>query len=100
MFTKIVVSATMGTYFVGFILGVYVVAQDFSQLSSFLTYVGVPVATAIAFYCWKSKAENIIKIRNSLVRTEINRQKKGKEMLPDDVQMSIDNILANINNGQ
>lgn len=90
----------MGTYFVGFIFGIYVVIQDFSQLSSLLTYIGVPVSTAIAFYCWKAKAENTIKIRSSLIKEEIKRQKKtGKDCLAEEVGMTVDNILANINNG-
>ena len=43
-------------------------AQDIldpSQLGVFLAYVGTPAATAIGFYSWKAKAENVVKIKQA-----------------------------------
>lgn len=45
-------------------VGVWVVVtKDFYQLSVLLTFVGGVTAAAVAFYCWKAKAENLLKIK-------------------------------------
>lgn len=62
--TKIIVFSIMVTYYAAFILGVWVViCKDFYQLATLLTFVGGVAVIAVAFYCWKSKAENLLKIR-------------------------------------
>jgi len=62
--TKIIVFSVMVTYYVAFIVGLWVViAKDVYQLSTLLTFVGSVSVFAVAFYCWKSKAENLEKIR-------------------------------------
>lgn len=62
--TKIIVFSIMVTYYAAFILGVWVViCKDFYQLATLLTFVGGVSVIAVAFYCWKSKAENLLKIR-------------------------------------
>ena len=64
--TKIIVFSIMLTYYIAFTVGVWVVlAKDFYQLSVLLTFVGGVAAFAVAFYCWKSKAENLEKIRKN-----------------------------------
>jgi hypothetical protein len=40
-----------------------VIAKDFYQISTLLTFVGGVSVIALAFYCWKSKAENLLKIK-------------------------------------
>ena len=45
--------------------GARAVAFDPSQLGVFLAYVGTPAATAIGFYSWKAKAENVVKIKQA-----------------------------------
>ena len=68
-FTKTIVALVMSTYFIGLGIGVYVVLKilldfpDFSiqALTAMFTYIGVPVASAIGFYCWKAKNENMNK---------------------------------------
>lgn len=45
--------------------GARAVALDPSQLGVFLAYVGTPAATAIGFYSWKAKAENVVKIKQA-----------------------------------
>lgn len=62
--TKIIVFSIMITYYIAFAVAVWVViARDIYQLSSLLTFTGGVAAFAVAFYCWKSKAENLEKIK-------------------------------------
>jgi predicted histidine transporter YuiF (NhaC family) len=62
--TKVIVRSIMVTYYIAFILGCWVVIdKDFYQIGTLLTYVGTASAFAIGFYCWKSKAENLEKIK-------------------------------------
>lgn len=57
-------SATKIIIFIAFAVGVWVVVtKDFYQLSVLLTFVGGVTAAAVAFYCWKAKAENLLKIK-------------------------------------
>lgn len=64
-FSKLVLSAVLLTYFAGFGLGVWVVLLDPSQLGVLLAYAGSPAVTAIGFYAWKAKAENVVKIKKA-----------------------------------
>lgn len=62
--TKVIVFSIMVTYYIAFLVGVWVViSKDFYQLGTLLTFVGSVAVFAVAFYCWKSKAENLEKIR-------------------------------------
>ncbi len=62
--TKVIVFSIMVTYYIAFLVGVWVViAKDYYQLSVLLTFVGSVAVFAVAFYCWKSKAENLEKIK-------------------------------------
>ena len=62
-FSKIVLVLVLLTYFVGVFIGVKVSLIDISQLGVLLAYIGTPTAAAIGFYCWKAKAENLVKIK-------------------------------------
>ena len=62
-FSKIVLALVLLTYFVGVVIGVKISLIDISQLGVLLAYIGTPTAAAIGFYCWKAKAENIVKIK-------------------------------------
>lgn len=62
-FSKIVLALVLLTYFVGVVVGVKISLIDISQLGVLLAYIGTPTAAAIGFYCWKAKAENIVKIK-------------------------------------
>ena len=57
--TKIIIFSILATYYIAFA----VVTKDFYQLSVLLTFVGGVTAAAVAFYCWKAKAENLLKIK-------------------------------------
>jgi hypothetical protein len=62
-FSKILILLVMATYFVGVFVGVKLVFMDTTQLGVLLAFIGTPTAAAIGFYCWKAKAENLVKIK-------------------------------------
>lgn len=62
-FTKAVLVAVLFAYFVGLYIGIKVTLIDYSQFGVLATYIATPTTTVIALYCWKAKAENIIKIK-------------------------------------
>lgn len=62
-FTKFVLLLVLSTYFIGVFVGIKIVFIDVSQLGVVLAFIGTPTAAAIAFYCWKAKAENLLKIK-------------------------------------
>lgn len=71
--TKVIVFSILVTYHLAFLLGVWVViVKDFCQLSVLLTFVGSVSVLAVAFYCWKSKAENLLKIKQALPDTPVS----------------------------
>lgn len=77
-FSKSIMSAIILLYFIGFVIGtalVWIAAMvdiklgnplDTSMFVAYAAYLGGPTATAIGFYAWKSKAENVLKISKSL----------------------------------
>lgn len=62
-FSKFILLLVLSTYFIGVFVGVKIVFIDVSQLGVVLAFIGTPTAAAIAFYCWKAKAENLLKIK-------------------------------------
>jgi Na+/H+ antiporter NhaD/arsenite permease-like protein len=64
-FSKLILMAVLATYFVGFAVGIKIVFIDVTQLGVLLAYIGTPTATAIGFYAWKAKAENVVKIKQA-----------------------------------
>ena len=76
-FSKSIMSAVILLYFIGAILGSILVVLaakvnitlgepiDASMFIAYAAYIGGPTATAIGFYAWKSKAENVLKISKS-----------------------------------
>lgn len=62
--TKVLLFSIMLTYYIAFAVGVWVViCKDVYQLGTLLTFSGGVTAAAVAFYCWKAKAENLLKIK-------------------------------------
>lgn len=100
-FTKSILSIVVLLYFIGALLGgILVVAAaivnwklsmpiDSQMFVAYAAYLGAPTATAIAFYAWKSKCENLLKI-------EYGRQQYQSSEVPDQVSMD---TLANMNGG-
>jgi hypothetical protein len=76
-FSKSIMSIMMFLYFMGAALGTILVILaavinvrngdpiDTQMFIAYAAYVGGPTATAIGFYAWKSKAENLLKIQQS-----------------------------------
>ena len=86
-YTKILVAAVMATYFFGFAAGGVLVFLHPEFLGEWLTYIGVPTATAIGFYCWKAKAENVLKMRSEAPQAEPKK---------DEPTPTLDEILQEI----
>ena len=86
-YTKILVAAVMATYFFGFAAGGVLVFLHPEFLGEWLTYIGVPTATAIGFYCWKAKAENVLKMRREAPQAEPKK---------DEPPPTLDEILQEI----
>lgn len=62
--TKVLLFSILMTYYIAFAVGVWVVIRkDIYQLGTLLTFTGGVTAAAVAFYCWKAKAENLLKIK-------------------------------------
>lgn len=62
--TKVLLFSILLTYYIAFAVGVWVVIfKDIYQLGTLLTFTGGVTAAAVAFYCWKAKAENLLKIK-------------------------------------
>lgn len=82
-FAKYMVLFVMLTYFIGIGLGAYFVLEiiheypeySLQALIALLSYIGAPVVTTIGLYCWKAKAENVIKL------SVANGVEKVKELL-------------------
>ena len=91
-FSKAVVSSVMATYFIGMIVGIYAVLAilrtypeySIEALVSMFTYIAAPTATAIGFYAWKAKNENIHK--NPDVMGEVT---DGQATQADDTTMPV-----------
>lgn len=62
-FSKVLAVPIVSMYFYGIALGTYITLKDFSQLGVLLSFIGAPVVTVIGFYYWKSKAENMVKMK-------------------------------------
>ena len=76
-FSKSIMSIMVILYIVGAMIGTILVISaavtnerqgsplDPSMFMAYAAYLGGPTATAIIFYAWKSKAENVLKITQS-----------------------------------
>jgi Na+/H+ antiporter NhaD/arsenite permease-like protein len=61
-FTKLILLLVMLAYFITVGLGIHLSLIDPMQFSTLAMLVGAPTATAIGFYAWKAKAENVLKL--------------------------------------
>jgi len=74
-FTKTIMCVVVLLYFIGALLGSILVvfaaiidirlgsSIDNQMFVAYAAYLGGPTATAIGFYAWKSKCENLLKIK-------------------------------------
>jgi hypothetical protein len=61
-FSKAVLAAVMACYLAAVIIGSIVVLKDTAQATFYFAFIAAPTATALGFYAWKAKAENVKKI--------------------------------------
>jgi len=107
-FTKLILSIVMVLYFMGAILGAVLMIinaiyslrlgdlVDSQFYIAYSAYLGGPTATAIGFYAWKSKAENILKIHYGN-QEKIEERRKESENNDGQVEGQLDmSILANM----
>jgi len=86
-FSKAVLLLVLGTYFLGLFLGMFVVVRillitpeySVQAFMALLSYIGAPTGVALAFYSWKAKAENCIKIKGSLGRDDDDDDGGGQD---------------------
>lgn len=64
-FSKLILGGVMILYFAGAVFGAVEVEREHASADSLLDYIRTPTMVAIGFYCWKSKAENVLKISDS-----------------------------------
>ena len=64
-FSKLILGAVMLLYFAGAVLGAVEIEREHASADSLLEYIKTPTMVAIGFYCWKAKAENVLKISDS-----------------------------------
>lgn len=74
-FSKVILACVMILYILGALLGIALVIIsaindihlgnpiDGGMFIALATYIGTPTATTIAFYSWKAKSENLLKIQ-------------------------------------
>lgn len=72
-FSKVILLLVMAVYFITVGVGIWLSLVDYSQFSTLAMLVGAPTATALGFYAWKAKAENIIKIKRKIRRKQRDR---------------------------
>lgn len=89
-FSKCVMSIIVSLYFIGALLGTILVilsamidvknqiSVDPSMFIAYATYLGAPTATAIVFYAWKDKAENVIKIAQSFKLDQVEQLEQSE----------------------
>lgn len=82
-FSKLVLGAVMLLFFAGAAFGAYIVTCDTSGLGVLLSYIGAPTVTAIGFYAWKAKNENVLKVAKALEKEIEKDSKKGKKTTPE-----------------
>lgn len=82
-FSKVVLGAVMVLYFVAAIYASVIVWNSPEHLPEYLAYIGTPTATAIGFYAWKAKNENVIKVAKDLEKETEKDAKKGKKTTPE-----------------
>lgn len=75
-FSKLVLAMVMLTYFFGVLIGVVIVLRSSGELGALLAFIGAPVATALGFYYWKAKNENVQKIAQQEPLITINEEER------------------------
>lgn len=61
-FSKIVLACMVLLYLITAVTGIVIAVIYPDTAGSLYAFVGAPTATAIGFYAWKAKAENVVKL--------------------------------------
>ena len=70
-FSKFVLALVMLTFFAVAAVGIYIcIFVDCTQYTVLTTFVGAIAGTAVAFYSWKAKNENVEKIKGFTIDDE------------------------------
>ena len=64
-FSKLILLLVMLAYFITVGVGIKLSLIDPTQFSTLAMLVGAPTATALGFYAWKARTENMIKIKKA-----------------------------------
>lgn len=65
-FSKLILAGVMMMFFLVTFVGIYIcIFVDCSQYSILTTFVGASTTSALGFYLWKAKNENVEKINKS-----------------------------------
>jgi hypothetical protein len=64
-FSKLALALVMAAYFAAVVVGSIVVLKAPEQAQYFFLFVAAPTATALGFYSWKAKHENVVKINKN-----------------------------------
>ena len=80
-FSKLILGIVIFAYFIVVGVGIKLSLIDYTQYSTLAMLVGAPTATAIGFYAWKAKAENIVKIKK-----ENPQETEGVTIDPSNIQ--------------
>jgi hypothetical protein len=62
-FSKLILIIVMLSYFITVGVGIKLSLIDPTQFSTLAMLVGAPTATALGFYTWKARTENMIKFK-------------------------------------
>ena len=66
-FSKLVLAAVIILYLITAVTGIVIAVFYPETAGSLYAFVGAPTATAIGFYSWKAKAENVVKLSKAQI---------------------------------
>lgn len=69
-FSKLILAIVMVAYFVAVVIGSIAIILDTTQAAPYFAFIAAPTATALGFYSWKAKAENVVKIQKGKGKDE------------------------------
>jgi O-antigen/teichoic acid export membrane protein len=99
-YSKLLVSLITITYFIGLVIGGYVVVKSAEELSTYLAYIGGVVAITIPFYVWKAKSENVIKLKANYPETIAEKIIRPEEPeLPQEMEMQLNDPVEGAEGG-
>ena len=90
-FSKLVLGAVVLLFFAAGVFAAVVVWENPEHLGEYLAFIGAPTATAIGFYAWKAKAENVLKIGKT-VEADKKISKETKKQIINGIAKTLKDI--------